>query len=178
MLDGKTVIDGVVYHVIVIRVVDLLIHNGLEIRVLGGIDGKSSGIQKIGGLGFCVAQLLLESRHDLLGQLVRKIGIGVLAFLGHQIHILDPGVDVVGQGLLLVFLGDLSLFIHILEDHPPLFLVVFLTFFRQRIVFGRVLGDTGNDCGLGKGQVRNVLPKVLLGGGFHTQGVISQVNGV
>ena len=56
MLDGKTVIDGVVYHVIVIRVVDLLIHNGLEIRVLGGIDGKSSGIQKIGGLGFCVAQ--------------------------------------------------------------------------------------------------------------------------
>ena len=67
-------------------------------RVLGGIDGKSSGIQKIGGLGFCVSQLLLESRHDLLGQLVRKIGIGVLAFLGHQIHILDPGVDVVGQG--------------------------------------------------------------------------------
>ena len=173
MLDREPVIDGIVYHVVVIRIIDLLVHNGLDIRILGGIDGKSSGVQKIGCLGLRIAQLFLEGGHDLLRQLVREIGIGSLAFLGHKIHVLDPGVDVVCQGLLLLLFGDLSLLIHILEDHPALFLVVFPAFFRQGIIFGGVLGDAGNDRTLGKRQVRNVLIKIAAGCDFDTQGVIA-----
>ena len=60
MLDRQPIVDRVVDHVIVFRIADLRIHNGLDIRILGGVDLKTAGEEEIVGLRLRVAFLVLQ----------------------------------------------------------------------------------------------------------------------
>ncbi len=57
MGNGKPVFYRILCRVIVFRVIDFLIHNGLDLRILGGMDGKAAAVQQVMGLGFGVPKL-------------------------------------------------------------------------------------------------------------------------
>ena len=52
---GKTVFQAVAGSGIVGRIVDLFIHDGLDGRILGGVDLKAAGVYQIACLAFGVA---------------------------------------------------------------------------------------------------------------------------
>ena len=99
---GKPVFNGVLGSRIVVRVVDLLIYNGLQVRILGGVDLKSAGIQQVAGLAFRIVQLFHQGGNHLFNELVRKIAVMGIALLGSRVHILDPVIDIIRQGFLLL----------------------------------------------------------------------------
>lgn len=178
MLDRKPVVEGVVSDGVVVGIADLLVDDGLEIRILCRVNLEAAGVEQVVGLGLRVAELFLERRHDLFDQLVRKIGERAVVFLCHEIHVFDPGVNIVSQGFLLILFGDFTLLVHVLEDDAALFLVVLLAIFRKRIEPRGVLGDAGDDRCLGKSQLRDVLVKIPLGRRLDAQGVVSEVDGI
>ena len=45
--DGKLIIYGIIDHVIIIRIVDLFVHDRLHLRVLGGVDFQAAGEQEV-----------------------------------------------------------------------------------------------------------------------------------
>ena len=114
--DGKSVFDGIAGRRIVVGVVDLLIYDGLNRGVLCRIDGEAAGIQHVVGLGVGVAKLFLHGILHLFHQLVREIAVRCGSLFGDDLHILNPGIDVVRQRFLLLFLGDIALIHHILQD--------------------------------------------------------------
>ena len=123
--DGKPVLHRILGNRIVVRVINLLVHNGLQGRILGGINLKSAGVKKIAGLTFRVIQLIHQFIDDLLNEFVRKIAVMTVSPLGSCIHVLYPVVYIIGQGFLLLGLGDITLLIHILEYDSPAFRIVF-----------------------------------------------------
>ena len=50
VFDGEAVLHGVLGHLVVVRVVDLLVHDGLDVRVLRGVDLKAAGVEEVAGL--------------------------------------------------------------------------------------------------------------------------------
>ncbi len=175
MFDGKAVIYRVIGHNIVLRIVDFLVNDRLESRILSRMNLQAPGVEKVIGLILCISFFLLQGSHDLGNQLVRKIGERILAFLCHKIHILNTGIHVVGQSLFLLLLGDLFLLVHILQNDPPLFLIPLATLFRKRIKTGRVLGNAGDDGRFRERQLRDVLVKIAFGCGLDAKRIISQI---
>ena len=53
--DRQPVFYRIFGHCVVVGVIDFLIHNGLNLRILGRIDLKASGIEEISRLTFRIA---------------------------------------------------------------------------------------------------------------------------
>jgi len=117
--DGQAVFHGILGRIVVVRVVDLFIHNGLYIRVLGCVDLQSAGVEKVAGLAFRVVQLFHQVLDDLFDQLVCEIAVRGDALLFDRVHVLDAAVDVVRQSLFLLVLGDIILLKHVLQHDGP-----------------------------------------------------------
>ena len=124
---GKTVFQAVAGSGIVGRIVDLFIHDGLDGRILGGVNLKSAAVEQVVGLGFGVAKFFHQCVFHLLGQLISEIAVGSGILLGDVVHHLDTGVDIICQGFFLLLLGDVTLLKHILQDDLALFRIGLLT---------------------------------------------------
>ena len=116
MGQGKAVFNRIASRVVVGRIVNFLIDDRLNLRILRGINLQSAAEQKIGRLRVSIAELLFECFGDLADQLVRVIGVRCLIFLERRVDILDTGVDVVRQSFLLFIFCDLALLIHCLQN--------------------------------------------------------------
>ena len=123
---GETVLQAVAGSGVVGRIVDLFIHDGLDGRILGGVDLKSAAVKQVVGLGLRVPQLLHEGFLHLLGQLIGKVAVGGRILLGDVVYHLDAGVDIIRQGFFLIFFGNVTLLKHVLQDDLALFRVGFL----------------------------------------------------
>ena len=119
--DGEAVLHGILGRVIVVRVVDLLVHNGLDVRVLGRVDLQAAGVEQVAGLALRIVQLFHQVLYHLLDQLVREIAVGIDALFFYRVHVLDAAVDVVGQGLFLLGFCDFFLLVHVLQYDSPAF---------------------------------------------------------
>ncbi len=122
---GQAVFDRILCCIIVFRIVDLFIHDGLEVWILGGEDREPSAVEQVVGLGLRVAELVHQRLHHLLDQLVGKIAVGGGGLLSQKVHVLDTVIDIVREGLVLLLFGDVALLVHILEDHLAFFFVLF-----------------------------------------------------
>ena len=89
MGDRQPVFHGQTRRIVILRVVDFLVDNGLNRRILRCLNLKAAAEQEIGGLCVGVAEFFLQSVCDLLNQLVRIIRIRCGAFFDGKIHILD-----------------------------------------------------------------------------------------
>ena len=148
---GKPVFDGVLSQSIVFRIADLLIYNGLHTGILRRVDAESAAEQQIAGLGIRVAQLLLQGLCHLINKLVCVVGVGGIVLLCSQIYILDAGVHIVCQSLLLFLLRDISLIVHLLKNRgPPLRIVLSSGNWTQA---GGIFRDGSDDCALRERQV-------------------------
>ena len=169
---GYLVLGGV----IVVGIVDLLVHNGLEIRVLGGIDRETAGVQQLLRLLRCIAQPLHQSFLHLLRQLIRKVGIRGIGLLHLDIGLLDAVVDRIRQCLLITILVDIALLQQILQHlRPPLGIVLRMGNGIQR---RRILGDGGDNRTFRKGQVADFLIEIAPRRHLDAQGVRTQIDGI
>ena len=81
---------------VVLGIVDLAVHNGLQAGILGRVNRKTAAVQEIMGLGIRIAELVLEVLLHLTHKLVGKVAVGVgRLLLGNQIGIFDAVVDIV-----------------------------------------------------------------------------------
>ena len=71
---GKAVFNRIASRVVVGRIVNFLIDDRLNLRILRGVNLQSAAEQKIGRLRVSIAELLFERFGDLADQLVRVIG--------------------------------------------------------------------------------------------------------
>ncbi len=114
MRDGQAVLNRVAGGVIIFRVIDLLVHNSLQARILRGEDLEAAAEQEVRSLGVRIPELFLERLCNLVDELVRIVRIGRCIAADGQIHVLDAGIDVVGQRFLLLLLGNIALLVHFL----------------------------------------------------------------
>ncbi|CDD40788.1 unknown [Clostridium sp. CAG:299] len=174
MGDRQTVFNGILSQRVVGGIADLLVHNGLHLRILGRVNAQAAAEQQVAGLGIRISQLLLQGLCDLLNELVRIVGIGSVVLLVRQIHVLDSGIHVVGQGLLLLLLGDVILIVHLLENGGPPFGVVLGS--CNGIQAGRVFRDGSDDRAFRQSQLRHILIEIAQSRRLDAQSVVSKVN--
>ena len=117
MGNRESVFNGISGSGIVFRIVDFLIYNRLELWVLSRINGQTAAVKQVMGLGVCITKLVLHCLFDLLHQFIREIAVWGGGFLGGGVYILDSGIDIVGQSLILLFLCNVSLVKHVLENY-------------------------------------------------------------
>ena len=176
MCDGKTVFYGILGSSIIFRIVDLLIHNGLKLGILCGINFKSSRIKKISRLAFRISKLPHKSGNDLFDQLIGKITEMGVCFLCGCIYVLDPLIHIVCQRLFQLLFVDIILIIHILKDNAAAFGISLGA--GDRIETGGIFRDGGENRTFGKGKIRYFFIKIPPCGHLYTQSIIAQVNGV
>ena len=115
-------------------------------------------------------QILLYLLIYGIGEVGAGSGIGFLI-----VDIIQPDTFVyrigVGHGFIVLCLTDKAKLQHFIQTG----LTTFCIFFRMpdRIVFGWILGDAGNDRTFGNGQFTAVLTEVTQGSGFHTKSILS-----
>ena len=127
---------------IIFQIIYFLIADFLDVHILGGLDGKAAVVNGFVCLGIRIPLLLHQILHHLLNQRVYKVGIGVF-FCIFNIDLLDAGVDVVFQSLLVLAFGDEILILHIFQHQLAALLVLFWV--ADRVVSGGVFGNPGND---------------------------------
>ena len=90
---------------------------------------------------------IFKIRHDLL-----RSSVGT--------HVRDPGIDVVPLRLVVLLLRDISELKHLIENiFPPLRIGLRI---RDRIVPGRISGNSRDHSALGKGEVGDILVEIVL----------------
>ena len=175
MLHGKTPAQGILLHIIVIRIIDLLIDDGLKLRVLRRIDAEPAGIKESCRLLPAVAEPLLEGLHDLLRELIRKIGVGLRLILRHlHIDILNPLIDIVRHGLIVLLFGNIILLQHIGEHDRPALRVVLRV--SDRVQAGRVFRDRRDDRALGERELGDLLIEIMARRYLYAERVGAQID--
>ncbi len=144
------------------RIRVLLVHDRLDVHVLGRVDAEAARIEHPGGLQLGQALCLHEVLYDAGSQRVHKIRVDRALAGALVLDARDARVDVVGEGFLLLGLGDVALIDHLIEDAEAALAVLLRV--ADRVVGARVLGDAGDNGGLGEGEVPDVLVKIFLGG--------------
>ena len=176
MEDGAPPGKAVFCRIIVVRVVDLLVHDLLDRRILSGLDPQAAGIQQIRRLFFRKSQPLPEDADALLDEGVRKPGVGMIFRSINGIHDLDPVIDVVRKSRLMLFRIDVALVLHVLQHLGPT-LRIFLRM-GQGIEPGGVFGNGSQHRALGKVQLADLLSEIAAGGHLDAQGIVAQIDGV
>ena len=112
-LVGRT--GRIVFFIIYNRIADLL-HG----RILCCLDLQTAAVQGVIGLGFCVTKFLFQVFDHLLDQGVREIRSGS----GHRtcflIDGLDPAINIIIDGGVIIVGCNVALFFHVGKNSGPL----------------------------------------------------------
>ena len=152
----------------IVRICELLVHDLLDVHVLGRVDPKAAGVEHPGGLHLGEALLIHEIIYDAGRQRVDEVGVDRACARALILNRGDAGIDVVGEGFIFLGFRDVALLDHLVEDAEPALRVGFRV--ADRIVGARVLGDAGDDGGFREGQVPDVLVEIFLGRRLHPVG--------
>src|SRR5699024_7901939 len=119
------------------------------------------------------APLVLKILDDLLSQLVNKVAVGGILTLVFFFYTLDPFVHIVCKTLVILFLGDVFLFKHMIQDFLPAFCIIFRI--GHWIVSGRILRDAGDNGTLRQSQITDIFAEIILGSSLNSVISISKV---
>ena len=97
---------------IVIYVIDFIVADRLDLRVLCGIDRQTTLIKCLVSLSFGVTFLFYQIGNDLIGQLIYKVGVDIVT-LGLDIYELDTIVNIVSHSCVVFILRDITLVEHV-----------------------------------------------------------------
>ena len=155
----------------------LFIQDILNLRILSGINFKTTAVKQVGSLCLCVSFDIHQIIDDLIGQFIFKVSINCIFGTGvFFLRLLNTEINVISQSIVILFLTDIVLIQHMLKNFFSSLLVAFRI--RDWIKFGRVLGDTCQSCAFGKIQIPYVFIKVLSGSCLYTIGACTEVDGV
>ena len=137
-LEGKE--EGVLHKWIVLFVAYFFIRNGLHGRILCGMDGKTTLVEKLVGFGLGISgghQIL----HNLINQCIYEVRVGIVSNV--DVVLSNSGEYIVRQRLIIFLFRNHFLLQHGVKNQ----LLTFFAGFRMqnRIVRGRVLGNTGDN---------------------------------
>ena len=152
-----------------------LIQNGLDRRILGGVDTETAAVKRILCLYLGVPFLLLQIGNDLGSQFVDKIRIRSGGFL-RRIRRLNPFVDIIGKRFLILRFGNIPLIEHI-GQYLFAALCIFLRE-TDRVVRVRVLRDCSQYGTFGQRQVFTVFSKIPLCCRLYPIGSGGEVDGI
>ena len=153
----------------------LLVADRLDLGIQRGIDLQASAVQKRVGLFRCLARVFLQIFEDLVLERVDKIGVDLVIFhLLLDIHFLNAGVDVVFECRRQLFLVDISLIEHVLQDNFSSLRVLFRI--DDRVKLRRVLRNTGDDRAFRHGQLIAVFVKISLGRRLDSERAVTEVD--
>ena len=142
--DSQGIVQSVFFQAGVVAVIiHLFVADLLHGEILSRINGETAAVKSIVSLGLAVSKLVLQILHYLICQSIYEIGSGTFTFFHLSIYLLDPGVDVVCQSLIVGGLVNIALIQHIAQH----FLAALGVGIRvcHRIVAGRTLGNAGDD---------------------------------
>ena len=160
---------------IILRVRGLLIHNRLDLRILGRLDGQTAVVDQTISLLGGIALHLLQILDHLFNRGVHIIGIDRRG-AGALIRRLDPLVYVILQSLVILLLADMLLSEHGVQD--PLAALRVVIRVADGIILAGVLSNGRDSRRLRDGQIADVLIKIPVGRRLDAQGILSQVDGV
>ena len=167
---------GMLRRVIVVRIIDLLVDDRLEARILSGVDRESTGVEQVGRLVLRIAESILQLLDHLRRQLIDEVGVRLILRLLLYIDILDTRIDVVGQGFRIPCLIDIALLEHVLQ-HLRTALRVPLRV-GDRVQSARVLRDRGDDRTLGECQIAHFFIEVTSRRHLDAEGIRTEVDGI
>ena len=168
-IEQFAIVPGVVQHQLFHRVLDRRVHGGVHTQaaVEDHILGFGVGLQVIGFL-------------QVLGQLGDD-GFGEVGVVGADGHVLGLGLalhqsDGLGGGGIILFLGDVALVEHLVQNVVAALDQVFRV--GEGVVTGGVLGDGGQHGTFGQRELTDALAEVGVGTGFHTLNGAGEGHGV
>ena len=167
---------GMLRRVIVVRIIDLLIDDGLEARILGRVDREATGVQEVGRLVLRIAEAVLELLDHLCRQLIHEVGVRLILGLLLYIDILDTRVHVVRPCFIILRLIDIALLEHVLQ-HLCTALCISLRM-RDRVQAARILRDRCDHGTLGERQIAHFFIKVTSRRHLDAEGIRTEVDGV
>ena len=161
----------VLRQIIQIRIV--FVDHALDTRVVAGVDLIAAGIQQ--GLRRVVADALLL--HEVL-QHVLNDGLGIVA-VDRLVAAAALAVDedqLLGDGLVILLLGDVALIVHLPEDRLLPCLVVVAA--DERVVLGGIVRDADDAGALRERQLRRRFAEVRLRRGVDAVAAPAEVHDV
>ena len=167
---------GMLRRVIVVRIIDLLIDDGLEARILGGVDRETTRIQEVGRLVLRIAEAVLELLDHLCRQLIHEVGVRLILGLLLYVDILDARVHVVRPCFIILRLIDIALLEHVLQ-YLRTALCISLRM-RDRVQAARILRDRCDHGTLGERQIAHFFIKVASRRHLDAEGIRTEVDGV
>ena len=120
-------------------------HHRLQVRVHRGVNAQAAVVQQIGRLGAVQAILLRKSGGHIRQHLVGEIGRD--RRFRHR-HIARRKADGLGRGGIVLFLGNIALLPHLVQNVIAAAQMLF--FMGARVVPVRVFGDGGDGGALGQ----------------------------
>ena len=167
---------GMLRRVIVVRIIDLLIDDRLEARILGRVDREATGVQEVGRLVLRIAEAVLELLDHLCRQLIHEVGVRLILRRLLYIDILDTRVHVVRPCFIILRLIDIALLEHVLQ-HLCTALCVPL-WMGDRVESARILRDRRDHGTLGERQITHFFIKVASRRHLDAEGIRAEVDGV
>ena len=162
--------------VIVVRIIDLLIDDALEARILGGVDRETARIEQVGCFILRIAESILQLLNRLCRQLIHEVGVRLILCGFLYIDVLDPRVHVVCQGFRILCLVDIALLEHVLQHLRTALCVSFRM--GDRVQPARILRDRRDDRTLGERQITHFFIKVTSRRHLDAEGIRTEVDGV
>ena len=109
---------------IIIKVIDLAVTDGLDIRVLRGLNGQSALIKRLKRLCLGITFLIDQCPYHLICQLVHKVRVDA-ALITCDIDKLYPVVHIVRERFIVLLLRDVLMPEHVVENfQAPLCIVL------------------------------------------------------
>ena len=165
LLAGTAVGLGQAAEVLIVAVNDLL-----DAHVHAGVDVVAAGADELVGLCFGDAAGGGQIPDGIVddGLFVPGVDGAVL------IVVAGGGLDLVGDGFLILFVGDVVLLVHLAQNGVGADAVVFGV--DVQIVLGGVVGDADEAGTFGQIQLPHILAEIGPGGGAHAVAALTQID--
>ena len=129
---------------------DFFVTDFLNLGILSCSDGQTTAVDQVVCLSFCVTFFGLKVLDKLLDKGINKVGIR-LVICCYSRGFQDAVVYIVGNSLIILVLGDVSLIQHVIQNtFPPLRIIIRVL---DRIVTGRILCDRSNHSTFRKSKI-------------------------
>ena len=141
---------------IVSLIIDNLIHDALNFRILRGINIQTAAVQQRVSLRLRIS-LLHQICEDLIGQRIHEIRVDRIV-VGIVVHNLNARINIILQGIVVLILRNPSLVPHILKDLRTALLIMLRI--NNRIIIRRILRNSRNDRAFRQIQLADRLAKI------------------